>query len=235
MGNYLVVDDNLASAENLAEIIADGGDEAVVAGSGARALELVASRHFDALVSDMRMPLMSGAEMVLRTRQIDPGLPAIIMTAYTADGELDDARHLGLLDILAKPVPISYLLELLRSARRYGLVAIVEHDSAVALGLSVVLRQHGFASVMASTIDEIESLRELPLFAAIVEPSIPGGPSGETVRRLHVHFPALPVIAATGEASLTLPFGAASRSGKPFDPSAIVDRLEGLHARHPRA
>jgi CheY-like chemotaxis protein len=62
VARYLVVDDNAAFADNLAEIIADGGNEAVVADSGARALELAATTR--SVISDMRMPHMRGAEAV---------------------------------------------------------------------------------------------------------------------------------------------------------------------------
>src|SRR5579862_4874315 len=97
MRSYLIVDDNVAFAENLAEILADRGDRAVLASSGAEAVALVEKNRFDALVSDMRMPAMNGAELVHRVRKTDPGLPAIVVTAYTADNELEAARLEGLL------------------------------------------------------------------------------------------------------------------------------------------
>src|SRR5205823_596677 len=82
---YLLVDDNLAFAENLAEILRDGGAEVSVAGNGARALELARAGRFDALVTDMRMPVMSGATLVHEIRRVDPALPAIVVTAYTGE------------------------------------------------------------------------------------------------------------------------------------------------------
>lgn len=73
MRSILIVDDNRAFAENLAEIVSDAGvGTAEVADSGQRALELIAGKHFDALVTDMRMPKMNGAELIERARQIDP-------------------------------------------------------------------------------------------------------------------------------------------------------------------
>src|ERR1043166_8386039 len=97
MRRYLLVDDNVAFAENVAEIIADTGAEAVVAESGERAMALVAGARF--------------GELVHRIRAVDPGLPAIVVTAYTADDELAAARAEGLLAILPKPVPMARLLE----------------------------------------------------------------------------------------------------------------------------
>ena len=55
---YLIVDDNLAFAENLAEILKDEGDEVSLAGTGAEAIKLVRETPFDAVLTDMRMPVM---------------------------------------------------------------------------------------------------------------------------------------------------------------------------------
>ena len=62
MRNYLVVDDTRDFAENLAEILRDRGDEVVIAENGREAAEAVRVRRFDAILTDMRMPLMGGAE-----------------------------------------------------------------------------------------------------------------------------------------------------------------------------
>lgn len=119
MRKFLIVDDNVALAENLAEIIADADmGEVVLADSGVRALGLAAGTQFDALVSDVRMPDMSGLELCLRMRLVDPGLPAVLMTALSAGDESLSARQDGILCILPKPVPIACLLDLLSHATR---------------------------------------------------------------------------------------------------------------------
>ena len=115
---YLLVDDNRAFAENVAEIVRDLGDEMAVVDGGEQALALVRRRRFDAVVTDMRMPAMGGAELVREIRRVDPGVPAIVVTAHAADEELEAARREGLVAVLYKPVPIHDLLDLLASARR---------------------------------------------------------------------------------------------------------------------
>ena len=137
---YLLVDDNAPLAENLAEILRDGGAEAEVAASSADALELARASRFDAVVTDMRMPVMSGAELVHELRRIDPDVPAIVVTAYTGESDLVAARDQGLLAVLPKPVPIQRLSELLSGARRGGLVVIIEDDLALADNLAEALR-----------------------------------------------------------------------------------------------
>jgi DNA-binding NtrC family response regulator len=227
---YLIIDDNAAFADNLAEIIADSGNEAVVVDCGARALEVAATTRFDAVISDMRMPGMSGAETVRRLRCLDSGLPAIIVSAYTAEQELDRARHSGLLAILPKPVPIAQLLELLAGARRDGLVMLVDDDEDVLESLSEALREDGFSSVTARTVLETQSFGDVRPFAAIVDLRLAVGPDGEAMRQVAERFPALPVIVMTGHVGVAAPLPAVARFIKPFDVCDVVARLEQLHS-----
>lgn len=118
MRKYIIVDDNVEFAENVAEILEDTGAKAEIAASGEQAVAMCAETRFDAMVCDMRMPRMGGAEVLRRIRALDPGLPAIIMTAFTADDDLAAARREGLLAVLPKPVPIAELLQLLSHATR---------------------------------------------------------------------------------------------------------------------
>jgi CheY-like chemotaxis protein len=120
MRRYLIVDDNVAFAENLAEILRDEGEEAVVVSGGDQAIEAARKTRFDALVTDMRMPVMNVARLVHEIRAVDHGLPAIVITAYSGEDDLTAARAEGLLAVLPKPAPIPRLIELLRLARRAG-------------------------------------------------------------------------------------------------------------------
>lgn len=231
MRRYLLVDDNVAFAENLAEIIADAGDaEAVVAESGERAVALLETQRFDVVVSDMRMPLMSGAELVHAIRRIDPGLPAIVVTAYTGDDDLEAARREGILCVLPKPVPVARLVHLLGSARRDGLVALVEDDAALADNLSEALRARGFTAITASSVSDTERLGEIKPFTALVDLRLPGGPDGEAMRRLAERFPGLPMIVITGVTTAP-PMLASAMFSKPFDTGKLLDAVERLH-RH---
>lgn len=232
MSRFLIVDDNVSFAENLAEIIGDLGDEAVVADCGTRALELVRQQRFDVLVSDMRMPEMSGIEVVRRIRQIDPGLPVVLVTAYSA-GQDELAQHAGLLGLLPKPVPIPRLLQLLARARRNGIVAVVDDDANFVDNWCEILRQHGFAPVAAGSLIELNVLADLPLLAALVDVRLPGAPDGEALRQLAERFPSLPLLAMTGFADIELPVRVEARFDKPVAPEPLLDQLERLRTGQP--
>ncbi len=228
MRRYLIVDDNRALAENLSEIASDLGDEVTVAENGVQALELARAQRFDVLVTDMRMPFMGGAELVHRVRRVDPGLAAIVVTAYVRDGDLEDARREGLLATLGKPVPIPRLLELLRAARRDGLVVVIEDDRALCDNLSEALRGRGFSAVTAASVLETERLGPVLPFCALVDLRVPGGPHGEAMRRLAQRFPGLPMIVVTGYDEPP-PLPHEGFFTKPFDTGALLAAVERLH------
>jgi CheY-like chemotaxis protein len=232
MRRDLLVDDNVAFAENLAEILGDLGDaEAVVVDSGERAIERVGQQKFDALVSDMRMPLMNGAELVHNIRRVDPGLPAIVVTAYTADNDLEAARDEGLLAVLPKPVPVPRLVELLSVARRDGLVAVVEDDPAMADNLSEALRTRGFTAVTARSVTGTERLGQVRPFAALVDLRVPGGADGEAMKRLAAKYPGLPMFVVTAH-SVEPPLAPVAFFTKPFDTRVLLDAVEGQYRAH---
>jgi len=101
MGKYLLVDDNEAFAENVAEILRDEGHEVFASSSGEEALRRVRAERYDVLITDMRMPEMGGAALVHQLRRIDPDIPVIAVTAYSGDEDLKVARAEGLLAINA--------------------------------------------------------------------------------------------------------------------------------------
>ncbi len=229
MRRYLVVDDNEAFAENLAEILGDRGAAVDIASGGSRALELASSTRYDALLSDMRMPVMSGAELVHRVRRADPGVPAIVITAYTNDDDLAAARQEGLLAVLPKPAPIGRLVELITAARRDGLVAIIEDDPHMADNLSEILRQYGFGTVTAASVLETERLGDVRPFAALVDLRVPGGADGVAMTRLAKKYPGLPMFVVTGHASIAPPEPHAGVFEKPFDTNELTAALQRLY------
>lgn len=231
---YLVVDDNSSFAENLAEVLSDTGAEVTIAVSGAQALNAVAASRFDVLVTDMRMPVMSGALLVHEIRRVDPGLPAVIVTAYTAEDDLLAARDEGLLAVFPKPVPLDRLIQVLRVARRDGLVALVEDDAGLADNLSEAMRDRGFSAVTARSVAEADRLGGVQPFAAVIDLRLPGSPDGEALRRILARRPDLPVMVMSAYADAIRGVAAPRIFEKPFATGKFLDALERLHAEQRR-
>jgi CheY-like chemotaxis protein len=235
MRHFLLLDDNKAFAENIAEILRDSGDTATVATDGMEALSLAQSRRFDVLLTDMKMPGMSGAAAVHHIRKVDPGISAVVITAYPGENDLEAARREGLLAVLPKPVPVPTLIQLLSNAKRDGLVALVEDDPALADNLSEVLRARGFSCVTARSILETEQLSMVQPFAALVDLRLPGGPDGEALRRLRARFPEMPLFVITAYPEMASEVTVSGVFSKPFDTAALLEALEQAHAARPDA
>jgi CheY-like chemotaxis protein len=223
--HYLVVDDNHAFAENLAEILGDVGATVDTETVGSKALARAAHTKYDALVSDMRMPVMGGAELVNRMRQLDPGLPVVVVTAYTSADELDAVSREGVLAVLPKPLPMGRLIELLASAHRDGLVVTVGPDRKLRDEVVDALRTHGFSAVTAATAHEVEQIGQVAPFVAIVDQHGSGGADGVAVS-LARRFPGLPVLVEV-DLNSTPPARHDRPAVKPFD--AVVEAVERLY------
>jgi CheY-like chemotaxis protein len=230
MRHYLLLDDNRAFAENLAEILRDAGDAATVVTDGVEALAQAKATRFDALLTDMKMPGMTGAAAVHHIRRVDPGIAAVVITAYPGENELEAARREGLLAVLPKPVPLQTLMGLLSSARRDGLVALVEDDPAMADNLSEVLRVRGFSCATARSVLEADRLSMVKPFAALVDLRLPGGPDGEALRRLKARYPDMPAFVITAYPELASLEDAAGVFSKPFDTESLLKILEQAYA-----
>jgi len=228
MRTYLVVDDNQDFAENLAEILRDRGDDVAVTENGEAAAALVRTRRFDAVLTDMRMPLMGGAELVHEIRRVDPGAPALVITAHAGDDAIEAARREGLLAVLPKPVEVPRLLALLASARRDGLVAVIEDDVRLSDNVCEALRARGFAAVTAASVLETERLGPVQPFCALVDLRMPGGPVGEAMRRLGLRYSGLPMIVVTGYHDPP-PLPHQGLFTKPFDTGELLAAIERLH------
>lgn len=231
MRRYLIVDDNLQLAENLAEIVGAEGAQALAVGGAEAALAQVKAQRFDAVLTDMRMPVANGAQLVHQLRAIDPALPACVMTAYAADDDLTHARHEGLLAIFGKPVPIQPLLQTLAAARRGGLVALIEDDPALSDNLSEALRERGFGVVTASSVTETDRLGPVEPLAVLADLRVPGGPDGEALRRFAARFPRVPRLVITAHPEAASGLDAEVVWPKPFDTATLLRIIEALHAR----
>jgi two-component system cell cycle sensor histidine kinase/response regulator CckA len=83
----LVVDDEDLVREVVARMIEDLGYIAVTARDGATALALIESRPIDAVLLDLTMPTMSGAEVIAQLRARRPGLPVVLCSGFDRDGK----------------------------------------------------------------------------------------------------------------------------------------------------
>lgn len=121
----LVVDDHVELAENIAEILDGVGYTTVVAESAEAALARLPALRVDVLITDYKLPGLSGAELLYALAQKGELVPAVVMSAYTDAQTVAAARSAGACAVIAKPVDIAGLLAALQEILRTGVDAAV--------------------------------------------------------------------------------------------------------------
>ena len=105
----LVADDERSLRELLAIVLRREGYEVQLAESGEAALAALKRGPLDLLISDIKMPDMSGVEVLRAAKVTDASLPAIMMTAYASTETAVEAMRLGACDYLIKPFDVDEL------------------------------------------------------------------------------------------------------------------------------
>jgi two-component system, NtrC family, C4-dicarboxylate transport response regulator DctD len=101
--HVLVVDDEAVLRRLVKRALASADISVTEAANGIEALELCRAHEFSAVVSDIRMPLMDGRELVAELQRLDPGLPVILVSGSDEVATPQAARELGAFDFLQKP------------------------------------------------------------------------------------------------------------------------------------
>ncbi len=112
----LAVDDELDALDVLVEVLSDDYD-VMKASSGLQALEILGREKIDLLITDQRMPEMTGIGLIEKAKELDPDMVRIILTAYTEPRDLIDAINRGeVYRYITKPWDLNDLLFTIRNA-----------------------------------------------------------------------------------------------------------------------
>ncbi|OGB98171.1 MAG: hypothetical protein A3G35_17055 [candidate division NC10 bacterium RIFCSPLOWO2_12_FULL_66_18] len=102
--SILVVDDEAAMRLLVTSVLRDEGHDVTAAASGEEALQLVAKRHYHLIITDLKMPGISGLEVLEAVRRDDPETAVILLTAFgTVEGAVEAMRK-GAAHYLLKPL-----------------------------------------------------------------------------------------------------------------------------------
>src|SRR3990172_3239325 len=113
----LVVDDEPARRELVGGFLVKRGFEAVLAEDGRAALELFKREPFDLVLTDQKMPGLSGIELIEAVRRQNPETPVIVMTAFGTIETAVAAIKAGAVDYLTKPLNLDELLHRVHQVR----------------------------------------------------------------------------------------------------------------------
>ena len=111
----LLVEDNRINQTLAVEILKGQGIDTVVVGTGARAIELLENKIFDAVLMDVGLPDMDGYEATKRIRKLEPAgsIPIIAMTANALERDKNLGLEAGMNEYITKPVDAGILFRVL--------------------------------------------------------------------------------------------------------------------------
>jgi len=120
----LVVDDEPAQRELVLGFLKKQGFDVAAAENGVKALELFRQESIDLILTDQKMPNLSGSALLQAVRAINPETPVILMTAFGSIEAAVSAIQGGATDYLTKPLNLDELLFRIRQvSERYRIIA----------------------------------------------------------------------------------------------------------------
>lgn len=123
----LVADDEPSMRTNIMEILAEEGLDFLEAEDGIQALKLASEHDPELLLVDIKMPGMSGIEVLKSIKKTYPELPVIVFTAFGSNERPIEAMKMGAFDYIEKPFDIEeFLLVIRRALDHHSLVREVQ-------------------------------------------------------------------------------------------------------------
>lgn len=109
----LVVDDELVLAETLKDLLIFHGYTVEIATNGVLAQQKLDQSQFDLVISDIRMPMMDGMQLLQHINQNHRGLPVILISGFS-DYDEKTATERGARGLISKPMDIENLIKIVK-------------------------------------------------------------------------------------------------------------------------
>lgn len=184
--SILVVDDEVDTCRNLADIFADLGYQVATAHDGNAALEKLQSSRYDIVLLDLMMPGMDGVALYEEMKRQRPGMVAVLTTAFPNHPRAEESLKAGVWRIVPKPVDLTRLLRLLDEAAHLPFVLIIDDDADLCASLWDLLTEQGFRVTFAHDVrSATELLRNDAFNVVLIDMRLPDGDGWEVLRMVH--------------------------------------------------
>lgn len=151
----LVVEDESVQLESISGFLSKQGYRVLKSSRPLRALEIAGEEAVDIVLSDFRMPEMSGVELLATLKRRNPGIEVIIMTAYGSVESAIEAMKLGAADYITKPVDLHRLQIMIKNILERK--QLISENRLLRTQLS---ERFGFQGIISqsSTMDQVMSI-----------------------------------------------------------------------------
>jgi DNA-binding NtrC family response regulator len=194
----LIADDDRRLASTLVDILRCKGYEAQAAHSGAEALASIKRDYFDCVLTDIEMPQMDGVELHEAIKELQPGLPVVLMTAYSTDKLVKRGMEAGVVATLAKPLNINLLLSFFSSLHKERPVVVVDDDHEFANMLADVLQARGFKVRQVTDLDDMAKMPGSDGQMVLLDMKLNSTNGLHVLEEVRQRYPRLPVVLVTG-------------------------------------
>jgi len=109
MASLLIIEDDLTTCDFLRSFFTQKGYKAFVANDGEQGLLIVKEKKPDVILLDIRMPDLSGLEVLQKIKEIDKNAKVIMMTAVNDGFVIEIAMKYGAIDYITKPFSLEWL------------------------------------------------------------------------------------------------------------------------------
>jgi two-component system nitrogen regulation response regulator NtrX len=116
VATILIVDDDAEVRKDLTKLLQPHGYHCLESSDGKMAMECLKQQDVDLLLLDLRLPRLSGIEVLKRCRENDPDLPVIMISGHGTIAQAVEATKLGAFDFLEKPLHAERTLVTIRNA-----------------------------------------------------------------------------------------------------------------------
>ncbi len=229
--NVLIADDEPMTRSLLRRVLArDCGCTVMEATDGLEALSIAGSTPPDLIITDLRMPVMDGIELIVALRQVPAlaAIPVVMMTAARDQGPVHRAIELGVLDYLLKPLQADRVAERMRSVLD-RVTRLAEEDRSPVL---VADGNAEFRQFVALTLGPHRSVRQAQTGVAALQSAVEMRPGTVIVGgELGLLGPELLMrkLRAASELAGTRILAVVPKDGS--DPATMPDHVDGVITR----
>lgn len=143
----LIADDEKNIREGLALALDDY--DCILAEDGGKAWKIVNEQHVDLVISDLRMPVMPGSELLKKIVSTYPAIPVVVLTGHgTVETAVESMRE-GAVDFLTKPVNIDHLDLLIK--RTFANIEVLEQNNALSRELENIKKGQKFSKIIGNS------------------------------------------------------------------------------------
>jgi len=155
----LVIDDEKNIREGLSMALEDEGYEVITAEDGKKGLEKALYDSIDLIITDLRMPLVSGEEILKKVVAELPSIPVIVLTGHGTVELAVEAMRIGAYDFLTKPLDLDRLFRLVKRALENRALALQKKELEEKLEKKTSLENIiGNSSAIRKVFDEIKKV-----------------------------------------------------------------------------